>query len=50
MFEDEFVLEFEVFSSAEPDACLVKVFLHAVAVVLQPIYLPAEEVYIVFGG
>jgi hypothetical protein len=50
LFEYEFVLEFVVFGPAESDACFVEVFLHAVAVVLQPVHLPPEEVYVVFGG
>lgn len=50
LFEDQLVLQFEVFCPAESDARLVEVFLQAVAVVLESVDLSLEEVDVVFGG
>lgn len=50
LFEDELVLQFEVFRPAESDAGFIEILLQGVAVVLEPVDLAFEEVDVVFGG
>ena len=50
LFDDELVLELEIFSPAQSYTCLVEILLKRVAVILEPTHLAFVEVHVVLGG